>query len=187
MDLSRKHTRRNILKTGIAAAAAATLPIPNAKAQQSQKYEVGEYVTKWVPKKPGELRMTAVCQNDPTLLRGLLPLSRIKNAFFWWAGDSREITPQMIKETDLLFTFYSRWFTENEETRALIINEITERGMGWMPVHNSLYEFTPYKELGDLIGAYEIMHREIQPITVSKLNQNHPITKGIEPCIITLY
>ena len=189
MDLSKKHTRRNILKTGLAAAATATLPVSKAKAQQVQKaqqYEVGEYVTKWVPKKPGELRITAVCENDPTLLRGLLPLSRIKNAFFWWAGDNRDITPQMIRDTDLLLTFYSSWFTQPEETRALIINEITKRGMGFMPVHNSFYEFTPYKELGDLVGAYAIMHREIQPITISKLNQNHPITKDIEPFIIPL-
>ncbi len=49
--------------------------------------------------------------------------------------------------------------------------------MGFMPLHCTL--FSGSKELLDLMGIVPIMHNEIQPIWVHKLNQKHPITKGI--------
>ena len=41
-------------------------------------------------------------------------------------------------------------------------------------------------ELNEFIGAYAMLHREIQPVVIAKLHQEHPITKGIEPFIINL-
>ena len=55
MDLSQKHSRRNMLKTGLAAATAAALPTPGAKAQQR-----GGIQEEWTPKKPGTIRISAI-------------------------------------------------------------------------------------------------------------------------------
>jgi len=182
MDFSQKHSRRNILKTGLAAAAAATLPISRAKAQRTQQRNI---ITEWVPKKPGEIRISAFCQNEPQVLSGLRPLTNIENVTLYWAGTNTIATPEMIRDTDIMATFYSTYLY-SDENRPVIIEEITKRGMAWYAIHNSTWMISEYKELADLIGAYGMLHREVQPITISCLNQNHPITKGIEPFVINL-
>jgi len=174
MDLSRKHSRRSILTTGLAGAAAA-LAAPEAKA-------LAEPI--WEPKKPGELRVTAICGEDPQLRNGLYNITKnLPNAHFWWANNRGPITPEMLHETDLLLTFYSSYLY-TEENIETIIDEITHRGMGWICVHNTHW-FVGDK-LNAFIGAYPMLHREIQPVVVCNLNQEHPITKGIEPFIIQL-
>ena len=174
MELLHQYSRRNVLKTGLATAAAAAVTIPKAKAQVSPPD----------PKKPGELLISAVMEVNPTLEGGIRPImNRVKNSRFWWAGDYRPITPEILGDTDLLLTFYSSHLY-NKENTAAIIDSVKNRGMGWIAVHN-----TPWfagEELNGLLGADCILHREIQPVIICDLNQNHPITKGIEPFIINL-
>lgn len=175
MNISHKQSRRNILKTGLAAAAAATLPSPEAAALEAPI---------WEPKKPGELRITAICGEDPQLRNGLRNVTmRLPNASFWWADNRGPITPEMLHDTDLLLTFYSGYLY-TEENVEIIRNDIKNRGMGWICVHN-----TPWFAGGKLnafMGAYPMLHREIQPVVICNLNQDHPITRGIEPFIIQL-
>ena len=184
MDISQKHSRRNILKTGLAAAAVATLPISRAKAQRAQR---GNILTEWVPKKPGEIRISAFCQDEPQVLSGLRPLTNIENVTLYWAGNNTIATPEMIRDTDIMATFYSGYLY-SDENRPVIIEEITKRGMAWFAIHNSCWQvnYLGDKELSDFLGAYAMLHREVQPVTISRLNQNHPITKGIEPFVIPL-
>jgi len=175
MDLSHNHSRRSILKTGLAAAAAAALPAPEAKAQETPF---------WEPKKPGEIRISAICGEDPQLRNGLRRIMQhLPNPNFWWANNRGPITPEMLRDTDLLLTFYSGYLY-TEENVDIIIDEITNRGMAWICVHN-----TPWfagEKLNALMGAYPMLHREIQPVIIRNLNQNHPITEGIEPFVIQL-
>lgn len=181
MDFTQKHSRRNIIKTGLAAAATAALPVSKAKAQYGQQEKV---ITEWVPKKPGEIRISAFCQDTPHVLSALLPWTNIENVTLYWAETSIA-TPEMIRDTDIMATFYSGYLY-NDENRPVIIEEITKRGMAWFVIHNSCWAINRYKELGDLMGAFPMLHTGIQPITISCLNQEHPITKDIEPFVIEL-
>lgn len=175
MDLSHNHSRRRVLKTGLAAAASVALSVPEAKAHE---------VPIWEKKKPGELRITAICGEDPQLRNGLRNVMRhLPKANFWWANNRGPITSDMLHDTDLLLTFYSSYLY-TEENIEIINNDITNRGMGWICVHN-----TPWfagGKLNALMGAYPMLHREIQPVVICNLNQDHPITQGIEPFIIQL-
>ncbi|MFA6472536.1 MAG: ThuA domain-containing protein [Candidatus Latescibacterota bacterium] len=174
MDLSHHHSRRTVLQAGLAAAAAAMLPAAETKAQQSPPG----------PKKLGSTRISAICGDSPELNGGLGSIMQhLPNADYWWANNYSPITPGILNDTDLLLTYYSGdMYTK--ENAAAIIDNITNRGMGWICVHNThwfvgdaLYEF---------IGAYPMLHKQIQPVAIVKLHQGHPITKGIEPFVIQL-
>jgi len=181
MELTQKHSRRNILKTGLAAAAAAAIPISGAKAQQGQQ---GNYITVWEPKKPGELRvslMTGEGDRERDGLRGVM--SHLPNAVVWYLDNVRPVTPEMLQSTDLLITFYNGYLYSDENVE-IIIDRIQNQGMAWILIHN-----TPWfcgNKLNAFTGAYSMLHREIQPVIICELNQEHPITKGIEPFIIQL-
>ena len=58
MDVTQKHTRRTVLRTGIIAAAATATAGPKVNAQQSQ------VPSTWEPKKLGEIRISAICGED---------------------------------------------------------------------------------------------------------------------------
>jgi len=181
MDLSQKHSRRKVLKTGLAAAAAAALPTSQAKAQRAEQ---GQYITEWVPKKPGELRvslMTGEGDRERNGLRGVM--SHLPNAVVWYLNNVRPVTPEMLKSTDILLTFYNGYLYSDENV-DIIIDQIENHGMAWILIHN-----TPWfcgEKLNAFTGAYPMLHREIQPVVICELNQEHPITKGIEPFIIQL-
>ena len=175
MDTQHRQSRRTILKSGLAAAATTMLPAPAARAQQPSPPD---------PKKPGALRISAICGIDHRVRNGLQPIMRrLPNADFWWAHDYRPITPEILNDTDLLLTYYSgHMYTE--ENVAAIIDNVTNSGMGWICVHNT--HWFVGDELSEFIGAYPMLHREIQPVVIAKLHREHPITKGIEPFIIQL-
>ena len=178
MDLTQKHSRRTAIKTGLAAAAATALNIPEVKAQQ------GNIITEWVPKKPGEIRVSAICGDDNVIRSGVSAATRnIPNSVMWWAADTSPITPEMLNNTDLLYTYYSMHLYSEENTK-IIVDRITSGRMGWIALHNTPWFLTG--SLSDLVGVDCALHREIQPVIVSNLNKNHPITKGIEPTVINL-
>lgn len=178
MDLSQKHSRRTVLKTGLVAAVSAALTVPEVKAQEL------EVLSAWVPKKPGELRISAICGDDPVIKRGFSSITQnLPNSTFWWANNYEPITPEMLNDTDLLLTYYSGYLY-SEENSKIIIDTILNGRMGWIAVHNTPW-FTK-GNLSDLLGVDCALHREIQPVIICNLNQNHPITKGIEPHVISL-
>jgi len=174
-------SRRTILKTGFLATAASVFPHTGAKAKSVKQ---GNIITDWEPKKPGEIRVSAICGDDPVIKRGLNAVTlNLPNSIFWWAGDTEPITPEMLNNTDLLFTYYSSYLYSEENSKIIVDNVMSGR-MGWIAVHN-----TPWFTRGilsDLLGVDCALHREIQPVIISHLNETHPITKGIEPTVINL-
>ncbi len=174
MDAPNTHSRRTILKTGLAAAAASVIAVPAATAQKLPPK----------PKTPGSLRVSAICGEDHRVRNGLAPImGHLPNVDFWWANDYQPITPAILNDTDLLLTYYSGYMYTPENIAA-IKDGITNRGMGWICVHNTPW-FTG-DELNEFMGAYPMLHREIQPVSICRLDPKHPITKGIEPFVIQL-
>ncbi|MHB9029478.1 MAG: ThuA domain-containing protein, partial [Candidatus Latescibacterota bacterium] len=175
MDSFSSPSRRNMLKAGLAAAAGAALPVSGAQAQQQAPPK---------PKKPGAIRISAICGEDYRVRGGLAPtMQRLPKADFWWANDYRPITPEILNDTDLLLTYYSGYMYTPENIKA-IKDSVTNRGMGWICIHN-----TPWfvgDELNEFIGAYAMLHHQIQPVAIARLHPEHPITKGIEPFVIQL-
>jgi len=182
-----------MLKSGFAAAAAGAIAMPAAEAELAHPE----------PKKAGELKIVSAMGHDYRNETGVRPIvSRIKNARTWYARHYGPITPEFLSDTDLLMTYYAsdsfEWSPTgvsdqagsnrarlyNEDNIKAIRDNVVNRGMGWLAIHN-----TPWfvgDELNELLGATCILHREIQPVVISRLNQNHPITKGVEPFIINL-
>lgn len=193
MASSPKQTRRAVLKTGLATAAAAAIPA----------YESQADLPLPEPKKPGEIKIVGAMGHDYRNETGVRPImSRIKNARVWFARHYGPITPELLSDTDLLITYYAgdsfEWSPSGladtsgtirkslytEENIEAISDNIQRRGMGWIAVHNTPWFAT--EKLNELMGADCMLHREIQPVVIKNLNQNHPITKGIEPFIINL-
>ncbi|MFC1540920.1 ThuA domain-containing protein [Candidatus Latescibacterota bacterium] len=71
-----------------------------------------------------------------------------------------------------------------DENVSAIISNVRERGMGFMPLHCTL--FCGVKEITDFMDIEPIMHREIQPIWTYNCNREHPITSGIENFFVNL-
>jgi len=193
MNQSFSPSRRNVMKSGFAAAATAVVTAGEATADLPAP----------APKKPGELKIVGAMGHDYRLETGIRPiLSRIKNARIWWARHYGPITPELLSDTDLLLTYYFgdsfEWSPSGladsmgknfkslytEENVTAIMDNIENRGMGWIPIHNSIWNGND--RMCDFMGIEPMLHREIQPIIIKNLNQNHPITKGMEPFIINL-
>ena len=177
MGNPQKYARRTALTSGLAAAAATALAVPAAKAQQLAP-------PVWEPKKPGEIRISAICGDDNAIKNGLTTVTKdLPNVNFWWADNRRPITQEMLNDTDLLITYYSMYLY-TEENAKIIVDNVTSGRMGWIALHNTPW-FTK-GILSDLLGVDCALHREIQPVIISNLNQDHPITQGIEPHVINL-
>ena len=116
---------------------------------------------------------------------------------------SRFFTPELISDADLLITSrHSRpddidWRAEevvdsmstgkllwSDENVQAIIDNIRNRGMGFLALHCTLASKNP--DITDLLGVTPIPHNEVQPIWVHNINQEHPITEGIGNFFINL-
>ena len=173
MSLIDKNGRRGFLKTGIASLAAASAVTQEAKAAIK-------------PKAPGETKVVAVMGDywhngvaQEIHIRSILSAKKDWRIIFVKA--SRFFTPELISDADLLITARyggpdsiglsteglvdtqergeDLWTDENVKA---IIDNIRNRGMGFMPLHCTL--FCGKKDILDLMGIEPIMHNEIQPI-----------------------
>ncbi|MFC1537857.1 ThuA domain-containing protein [Candidatus Latescibacterota bacterium] len=116
---------------------------------------------------------------------------------------SSYLTKELLSDTDLLITARygggddPAWSPEpivgqrppgdqiwTEEHISAVIDNVRNRGMGWLAVHCNV--FCGSTELEDLMGIEPLLHQEMQPLIVQDLNQEHPITKGITPFTVTL-
>ena len=195
MDIVQKSSRRNILKTGLATIATAAVTTPKANAAIK-------------PKIPGETKVVALmgdyCHNPISQeihVRSIF--SSKKDWRIHFVRASRFLTAELLSDTDLLITARYQgndnlgWTTEGvvdsqipgdpymtDEQEAAIIYNVKNRGMGWLAVHCTL--FTGREKIEDFLGIEPIMHQEIQPLLFQNLNQDHPITKDIEPFFVNL-
>ncbi len=196
MDSIQKPSRRNMLKTGIATFA--SFIATGRKTAASS-----------IPKAPGETKIVAFMGGD----RGhnSIPYEYHVRTIFSTKKDwrmifvlaSRFFTPGLISDADLLIlSRHSRpddidWRSEglaetmetgehlwNDSNVNAIIDNVRKRGMGFMALHCTCA--CGNTDILDLMGIEPIMHKQIQPVLVRKINQAHPITKGIGDFFINL-
>ena len=188
MAKSSNISRRNILKTGASALAGAAAGVNPLLAS---------------PKQPGETRVV--------FLVGDIWHNPIMQEHFWrrtlsstgwrlqFAQSAAFVTPDVLKDADLfIFARYaggdslgwdpsklvedrttSGYFMSEEHEAAIV--EYVNRGMGIIAVHCSVVQ-NDRQNYMSMLGIKEyIPHTKVQPAHIHNLNQNHPITKGIEP------
>lgn len=160
-------------------------------------------------KRPGETKVVAMMAHDVNhngvsqeiLVRSILEPE--KNWRIIFVRSSRLFTPALIADADLLITARTGipdpidltadavsdtvipgtilWTDENVEA---IIDNVRGRGMGFLALHNTLY--CRNKNITDFMDIEPIMHRAVQPLWVYGVNQDHPITKGVDKFWIAL-
>ncbi len=192
MNIPEKTTRRTALKAGLttlAATALGTNPLHAAKTLGETRviFLVGDYFH------------NGIAQEHHW--------RRVLGSTGWrllFAQDSQFVTPEVLADADLfVMTRYATatqdvnvspgwspdgiiesWpsptdFMTNAQENAIVSN--VRRGMGLLSIHCSIWNFDRRKYL-DLLGVEKpIMHTKVQPAHIQELNQDHPITRGIEP------
>ncbi len=187
MNKSKKLSRRNMLKTGIVSLAGASVTTNPFAA----------------PKQPGETRVIFLIGDywhNPVMQEH--HWRRVLGPTNWrmmFAQSSGFVTPDVLKLADLFVVCrYAGpdslgWapdrmiedrpsgapFMTDEQENAIIEN--VNRGMGLLSIHCSIWNPKREKFLGLLGTEKSIMHTKVQPAHIHNLNQNHPITKGLEP------
>ena len=189
MSSSNNQSRRKFIKTGIASLGVSAATTESLLA---------------TPKKPGEVWVLFlfgdVWHNDmlhELRWRGVLARTGWQLMF---AQSSQFVTPELLSKTDLfVFCRYegadslgfspegivkerpagSPWMTEEHE-KAIVEN--VNRGMGIIPYHCSIWNPNREKYMR-LIGVKKpIIHGNIRQMTYFyDMNQDHPITRGVEP------
>jgi type 1 glutamine amidotransferase len=182
-------TRRNALKAGIASLATATLLTPETPHAALR------------PKAPGETKV--VYLGGDQLHNGMGQRQELQGVFSgtdWrllFATDARQITPELLSDADLLMITrwggaIEGWSPEpvqegrmpsdgymSDELEDAIVDNVINRGMGFMSFHCTCW--TPERpKFNSMMGIEGIMHGPVQTVNIHTINQNHPITKGIE-------
>jgi len=160
------------------------------------------------PKRPGETKVVAVMGDywhngvaQELEVRKLFSPKKDWRVVFVRA--SRFFTPELLADTDLLITarYNGRdsigWSPEGlvdtlkegdllwtDENVGAIIENVRNRGMGYLALHCTIFSLN--RDILNLLDVEPVMHREIQPIWVHSLNEEHPITEGIGKFFINL-
>jgi type 1 glutamine amidotransferase len=190
-------TRRHLLKSGVATLAAAAAPNPllayKAPGEVRVIYHGGDF---WHNPVTQEIAWKRVL--GPAGWR------------LMFAQAVEFLTPEALAETDLLILcrygtvtdevwnlpsgnltlgFNTDRLVEDRPTPSSFLNDELEaaiianvrRGMGFLAVHCTVWNGERQKFM-DLLGVKKpIMHTKVQPARIHNLNQNHPITQGIQP------
>ncbi|MFC1693768.1 ThuA domain-containing protein [Candidatus Latescibacterota bacterium] len=190
-----KPSRRNVLKTGLAtfAAGAATSSGAEAAVKPKAKGEtrvicvMGDY---WHPAASQEQHVRQIFSSKKDwkiyfvlasryLTKELLSDADLFISARYGGADSPSWCPDPVVETrpsgDIIWT---------DEHVEAIFDNVRNRGMGWLAVHCTL--FSGRTDIEDFIGVEPLLHQEIQPVIVRDLNQDHPITSGIDTFFFNL-
>lgn len=195
MDFLRRPSRRKVLKTGLATLATAAVITPQVKADVPKKASgetkivcvMGDY---WHPASSQESHMRQIFSGG-------------KNYKVYFVLASRYLTKELLSDADLLITARYGGGDDPAWTDQPVVVErpqgdsiwtddhidalydfVKNQGKGWLAVHCSI--FSGRTEIEDLMGIEPLLHQEIQPCIIKDLNQNHPITKGIDTFYINL-
>lgn len=180
-------SRRNALAAGAASAAAMTFGLPSVEAAIR-------------PKAPGETKV--VYLGGDILHCGYTQDISLRCTFrstgwrFLSTTDARYVTPELISDADLLII--TRWggpiigwspgpIVErslddtdgymSDALEAAIVDNVQNRGMGFMALHCTIW--TPDKpKFNGMLGIRGKMHGPVQKVHLHDFNQDHPITKG---------
>jgi type 1 glutamine amidotransferase len=204
MSNNQNTSRRGILKAGIAAAAATVVSTPAVFA--AKPAFMPDY-TKF-KKAPGEIKV--VYLGGDQLHCGFTQREMLQSVYgktnwkIYYMEDARYLTPEMISDADLLLITrwgggISAWKPEpiinvresendeymTDEQEAAIIDNVKNRGMGFMALHCTCW-YPDRPKLMELFGIKPIMHGAIQTVFFYNINHDHPITKGIQEFDISL-
>ena len=196
MNLFNKKRRKSVFISGSGALAAVATVKPKAGAALK-------------PKAPGETKVVAIMGGDyghnsiPLEMHVREIFSSKKDWRVLFVQAARFFTPELINDADLLITSrHSRpddigWRSEGivdtmekgsqlwtEENVKAIIDNVRNRGMGFMALHCTIA--CRNRDITDFLDIEPIMHNEIQPVWVGELNSRHPITNGIGKFFINL-
>ncbi len=191
MFLHKKSTRRKLIKAGITFLGVSSVSKNPLHASK---------------KKPGEVRVLFLVgdywHNPVTQEKNWQSVLFPTGWRLMFASATRFVTPEVLAETDLFVVArYAKtnslgWspdkivevrseevpFLTDERGNAIIEN--VHRGMGLLAMHCTIWN-GERKKFMDLLGVEKPhMHTKVQPAYLHKLNRNHPITGGVEPCNI---
>lgn len=193
--------RPGILRPGMAALASKLT---------SDTVDAAETTSLIRPKALGETKIVAVFARDINH-NGIAQEHYVRNIFkskpsTWrmiFVRVNRYFTPELISDADLVIVHHGRsgdtFDIENEpiaekieagariwtdENAQAVVDNVINRGMGFIALHNTLYSMNP--KIEELLGVAKVYHEEIQPLWTHYLNQEHPITKGIGKFFINL-
>jgi type 1 glutamine amidotransferase len=182
-----KTTRRTIFKAGLASIAAATITVPQSNAAIRPKAK-GEIKVLYLG---GDVWHNGISQE--MLVGQTLSKSGWRLLF---THHDQFVTPEVLSDIDLLIVLrtgaqnFLAWSTEGivenrpicevltEEQDEAIINNIVNRGMGFIALHATCL-FSLKEKYGNLMGIKTMMHGPVQTVRMHNFNQDHPITKGI--------
>ncbi len=205
MKMKKIHSRRHVIKTGLTAAvaAAATTSVAAGSTIPSPQ----EYAANF-KKAKGETKIVCVMGDywhNPVWqeIHVRQIFSSYKDWKVYFVLSSRYLTAELLSDTDLLITTrYGGgdalgWTPEpivgkrpssdviwTKEHVEAVCDNVRNRGMGFLAAHCTL--FCGNREIEDLMGIAPLLHQEMQPVAYKYLNQDHPITKGMEPWYVTL-
>ena len=187
-----KTTRRNIIKAGLGSLASAAIITPEGHAALPQDIK---------PKARGETKVVFLggdyLHNFSAQERALRRTCEKAGWTFYSAHDARYVTPELISDADLMMI--QRWMggvpgwvpgpvyeeaPENdgymsEELENAIIDNVKNRGMGFMSLHCTIASWGRDRFI-ELLGADGIIHGPLQTVHLHNFNQNHPITRGMK-------
>jgi len=188
-------TRRTVLKASLAAAAATVVPTVGVEAAPRHKA-------------PGDTKIVVMLghdgmHNDVSYEMAIRSIFASKKDWrIWAARTNKVISPELIADADLIITQRfgdpyewnpegladgvgtERYTLYNDTMAPAMIANVRDRGMGWLAVHNTIWNGR--KDLEDFIGVDAELHQEVQPVIYKQFNQEHPVTKGIEPFCVNL-
>ena len=116
---------------------------------------------------------------------------------FFAAHDARYVTPELVGTADLMMV--QRWgggvpgwtagpiqvekrTNDNfmsDELEAAIIDNVTNRGMGFMSLHCTVANWDSPAFM-KFMGVNGIIHGPLQPVRLHAFNTEHPITRGMK-------
>jgi hypothetical protein len=160
------------------------------------------------PKAPGETKIVVMMghdgmHNDVSYEMEIRSIFASKKDWrIWAARTNKVISPELIADADLIITQRfgdpyewnpkgladsvgsQRFSLYNDVMAPAMIANVRDRGMGWLAVHNTIWNGR--KDLEDFIGVDAELHQEIQPVIYKQFNPEHPVTRGIEPFCVNL-
>jgi len=182
-------SRRKFLKTGIASCAVSS---------------AAQHPVLAAPKKPGEVRVLFLFgdywHNEETQERHWRQVLGSTGWRLMFAQSNQFVTPDVLDNADLFVVCRyggaewqgwsgegivetrlpcAPWMTDEQEESII---ENVKRGMGLLPYHCAIYNGDK-KRYMELLGVRRpIVHGNIREMTTfCDMNQNHPITRGVEP------
>ena len=193
-------SRRNILKTGAAAVTVATLATPADAASG-----------RWAKQSADETKV--VYLGGDQLHNALMQEVSIRSTFERTAGwrvisttDGTLVTPELLSDADLFIM--TRWggpiknwhmgplidsrpsaedSSDGHLTETLqnaVIDNVQNRGMGFLALHCSLW-YKDFPKFSAMMGIMATTHTgPNDTLRCYDFNQDHPITKGFEPFVL---